>query len=49
VLGPGPVLRVTRVTRDGAGAVLELLEVTASAARTRFLYEQLPIEGGAPP
>jgi GntR family transcriptional regulator len=46
VLGAAPVLRVVRLTRDAAGAALELLYVTASAERHVFLYENLPIEGG---
>jgi GntR family transcriptional regulator len=45
VLGAGPVLRVVRLTRDAAGTVLELLYVAASADRSTFLYENLPIEG----
>jgi GntR family transcriptional regulator len=45
VVGTGPVLRVVRVTRDAAGAVLELLQVAASADRHVFTYENLPIEG----
>jgi GntR family transcriptional regulator len=45
-LGAGPVLRVTRTTRDAAGAALELLYVTASAERHVFTYQHLPIEGG---
>jgi GntR family transcriptional regulator len=46
VLGAGPVLRVTRTTRDAAGTVLELLYVAATAERHVFSYENLPIEGG---
>lgn len=45
VVGTGPVLRVVRVTRDAAGAVLELLQVAASAERHVFTYDNLPIEG----
>jgi GntR family transcriptional regulator len=46
VIGTGPVLRVVRVTRDASGAVLELLQVAASAERHVFTYDDLPIEGG---
>jgi GntR family transcriptional regulator len=45
VLGTGPVLRVVRLTRDADAEVLELLYVAASAERSTFLYENLPIEG----
>jgi GntR family transcriptional regulator len=45
VLGTGPVLRVARVTRDGSGTALELLNVAASAERHVFTYDELPIEG----
>jgi GntR family transcriptional regulator len=44
VLGAGPVLRVVRLTRDAGTEVLELLYVAASAERSTFLYENLPIE-----
>jgi GntR family transcriptional regulator len=47
VVGTGPVLRVVRVTRDASGAVLELLQVAASAERHVFLYENLPITEGS--
>jgi GntR family transcriptional regulator len=47
VLGPGPVLRVTRVTRGQDGTALELLYVAAAGDRFAFTYDDLPIEGGS--
>jgi GntR family transcriptional regulator len=44
-LGTGPVLRVTRLTRDAAGTALELLYVVAAGDRHVVTYDDLPIEG----
>lgn len=47
LLGPGAVLRITRLARGTDGTALELLYVVAAADRFAFLYEDLPItEGG---
>lgn len=47
VLGPGAVLRVTRLARDRDGTALELLYVVAAGDRFAFTYDDLPITQGA--
>ncbi|MDT0306100.1 GntR family transcriptional regulator [Streptomyces sp. DSM 44917] len=42
-----PLLTVERITRDPERRVLELLRVTAPADRIEFVYQDLPLAGGA--